>query len=390
MELDADKQPLRKSSQQLRAVVISVVSFVMMVGLLHKGLDSPTIPANLPIISPKYAYYQAHKDEYTALFFGSSRIYHQVDPLTFDAVAAKAGINVRSFNFGISGLKPLQNYVLMRDVLKDPPARLKWVFIEDAIDRGSAPIDEVRSARAIYWHSWENTKFAIAFVLTHPYTPLLKKIEYTLGHLIPFVYHQMNLGSAIAQYQPNLHISAEDRAIATQFLSRAGYRPIDFEMPKEQYFLENVAAYQQEVEQLAERKRQEDYQDALTQHTLSYLNKIVTTVEATDAQPIFIVAPTTVYQETIHRAFYQGKIEHLLTFNDPNLFPELFEPVSRKDWDHLNPQGAEAFTKLLAEAFLAQEEAQFTVAETTPMPARRNNRQKTSSKRVGKSNARER
>ena len=346
----------------LKSLFIAALSFVVMTLLLQQIIASPSIPMNLPIISPKFAYYQAHKDEYNTLFFGSSRIYHHVDPAIFDAEAQAAGLTIHSFNFGISGLKPLQSYVLMRDVLKDPPKHLKWVFIEDAIDRGAAPLDEVRSARAIYWHSWTNTRWAIAFVLSHPYTPLSKKIEYTLGHLIPFVYHQLNLGSAIAHWQPGLHISAEDKVIATQFLMRAGYRPIDFEMPKEQFFLENIPAYQQEVAQLAEKKQQETYQAPLTQHTLTYLEKMVATARDTGAQPIFVVAPTTVYQETIHRAFHQNRIEHLLTFNDPNLFPELFAPENRKDWDHLHPQGAQQFTKLLAKAFLMETEEGFSIA----------------------------
>ena len=367
--------------QSLWLMTVALISFGVMISLLQSGIPSSNIPANLPIISPKYAYYQTHKDEYNALFFGSSRVYHQVDPQTFDAVAQAAGVAVHSFNFGVSGLKPLQSYVLMRDVLKDPPKQLKWVFIEDAIDRGTAPLDEVRTARAIYWHSWENTRFAIAFALTHPYTPLKQKAAYTLGHFIPFIYHQLNLGRAIARWQPTLHISAEDQEIAIQFIQKEGYRPIDFDMPKAQYFADNVATYKQEVAQLAEKKREETYQDALTDHATTYLKRIVTTVKATGAKPIFVVAPTTIYQETIHRAYAQNKIERLLTFNNPNLFPELFAPSSRADWDHLNPDAAQEFTRLLAETFAVQaksvyshEKKQTIAAETVPALKRSNTR----------------
>ena len=332
-------------------LLITLLSFILSTYLLGQLVPSPAIPQNLPIISAKYAHYQTHKNDYNTLFFGSSRIYHHIDPATFDRTAQQAGLSTHSFNFGVSGLKPLHNYALLQEILKDPPAQLKWVFIEDAIDQGSAPLGEVRTNRAIYWHTWKNTLYSLHFVLNHPDTTLRQKATYSFGHLIPFFYRTINLGRALSQWVPTLHLSEEESAIATQFIRRLGYRPIDFEMPKQQYFLANLDSYQQEVKQLAQKKQQITYQTPLSPIQITHLQNIAKTVKAANAVPLFVVAPTTIYQETIHRAYHQQKIEHLLSFNDPNQYPQLFNIHSRTDWDHLTPSSAEAFTQLLAKEF---------------------------------------
>ena len=346
----------RIHSKYFLLMLISFLSFSLSLVLLRQIIPSPTIPQNLPVISAKVAHYQTHKNDYDTLFFGSSRIYHHIDPATFDRTTRAAGIPTHSFNFGIAGLKPLHNYTLLQTILKDPPPQLKWVFIEDAIDQGSAPLSEARTNRAIYWHNWKNTAYALRFVLSHPHTTLSQKASYSLSHLLPFFYHVLNLGRVFSQWYPQHHISAEDQAIAAQFLTRAGYRPIDFDMPKRQYFLDNQTQYQQEVEQLAQQKKQKKeqntYQEPLPTITTQHLQNITRTVTTAHATPIFIIAPTTIYQETIHSAYQQGKIDHLLSFNNPNQYPQLFAPENRTDWDHLTPETAQIFTQQLAEKFV--------------------------------------
>ncbi|MEO0648187.1 MAG: hypothetical protein AAFZ17_18900 [Cyanobacteria bacterium J06650_10] len=365
--------------------LITVLSFGMGTSLLSHIIPSSAIPQNLPIIGTKYAYYQAHKDDYNTLFFGSSRIYHHIDPATFDTVTQRANIVTHSFNFGVAGLKPLHNYALLQEILKNPPKNLKWVFIEDALDQGSAPLDEVRTDRAIYWHTRGNTIYSLRFVLSHPDTSLSQKVTYSLSHLLPFIYHTINLGRVFDQWLPMHHLSEEDRAIAAQFLTRAGYRPIDFDMPKRQYFLSNLEQYTKEVDQLAKKKKRITYQEPLPPVALSHLQNIVTTVTEAGATPIFVVAPTTIYQETIHRAYHQQHIARLLSFNDPNQYPQLFDTDSRTDWDHLTPESAEVFTQLLAEKFVQTTE--LTVAETNPSSKRKNIPEKTSAKKVKRDSA---
>lgn len=68
--------------------------------------------------------------------------------------------------------------------------------------------------------------------------------------------------------------------------------------------------------------------------------------------PIFVVAPTTVNQEPFRRAYYLKKISYLLSFNHPDNYPKLFDVAYWEEWDHLNPQGGEHCTQLLAKKFV--------------------------------------
>ena len=343
--------------QYCKQGLIALVSFLVTASLLHQIIPSGIAPPNVPIIGPKYAYYQAHKDEYTALFFGSSRVQYHISPAVFDQVAREAGVPVTSFNFGVAGIKPMQVYVLLRDILQDPPPNLKWVFCEDVLDLGGERVGAIFTHSAIYWHTAANTRLAIEYILSVPYSTPFEKAGYTLSHLLPFVLHQLNVSRVFYQWVPNLHTSSEEKADVSVYLANEGYLPLDQEVPTRAYLLNNLERYQQEVAQLAEKKRvpinpdEAPYFEQVEQPFYQHLSNIMTAVEKAGATPIFVVAPTTINQEPLHRAYYLKKIPYLLSFNHPDNYPNLFDVVYRKEWDHLNPQGAEHFTQLLAKKF---------------------------------------
>lgn len=338
-------------------VIIALVSFMVAASLLHQIIPSAIAPLNASVIGPKYAYYQAHKDDYDALFFGSSRVHYHISPEVFDRVASEAGVPLKSFNFGVAGLKPMQTYVLLRDILQDPPAHLKWVFCEDVLDFGGERLGAIPTHRSIYWHTAANTRLAINYVLSNPYSTLLEKVGYTLSHLAPFLSNQLNVGRIFYRWFPDHHPLAEDTTEVALYLANEGYLPLTEESATREDFLNTLDSYQKDVAQLAEAKRKPItandavYFEPVEQPYYQHLEKITTAIEAAGATPIFVVAPTTIDKSTIHRAYYLKKIPHLLSFNHPDEYPKLFDVAYRKEADHLTPEGAEYFTELLAQKF---------------------------------------
>ena len=60
------------------------------------------------LIGQKIGILASDLDDYQAIFIGSSRIYRQVDPATFDATFAAAGVPMRSFNLGAPDMRMLE------------------------------------------------------------------------------------------------------------------------------------------------------------------------------------------------------------------------------------------------------------------------------------------
>ncbi|MEO0457545.1 MAG: hypothetical protein AAF152_13340 [Cyanobacteria bacterium P01_A01_bin.114] len=336
----------------LKQGVITLVAFAIAAALLNQIIPSPAIPPNVVFVSPKYAHYQTHKDEYNTLFFGSSRIFNQVVPGVFDANARTAGTRINSFNFGVPALRALPGYVLLRDVLKDPPVNLKWVFIETPLDQGYEPIENARTNRSIYWHTFENTWFAIDYILKSDSAALHKPILIA-SHVLPFIYNQINIGRLFNQWLPITQFSTDEQQKAAQFLANEGYKPLnDPQDPKRQAFLNSLDSYQTSVQQLAARNLAVLKQEAIPKNQLKLLKKITAEVEAAGATPIFLLPPTLVSQDSLHQAYQQSKIRYLLAFDNPNETPGLYDIALRHDDEHLNGEGSRHFTQLIAKAFV--------------------------------------
>jgi hypothetical protein len=334
----------------LKQSAIALLAFILAAALLNQIIPSPLIPSNVVFVSPKYAHYSIHKNEYNALFFGSSRIYNQVAPEIFDQVAKDHGLEINSFNFGIPAMRAVPGYVLLRDVLRQPPKNLKWVFIETPLDNGYEPIQNARATRSIYWHTVDNTRLAIDYILKSNES-LPEKIVLIGSHIIPFFYHQTNVGRLFSDWLSIHKFTAEEKANSKIFLENEGYFPLHEEdMIKPENFQEYSAAYEATLEQVV---RQNAHLDTvnLERNKQDLIDKIVQTVKAAGAVPIFVIPPTLEPQAALHHAYRVGQIPELLAFNDPEKYPELYALSYRYDTEHLTDAGSKLFSRFLAQAF---------------------------------------
>ncbi|MGB7249335.1 MAG: hypothetical protein WBC73_10375 [Phormidesmis sp.] len=332
---------------------VGLLAFLVAVSLLGHIIPSPPIPSNIVFIGPKYDYYQAHKDDYTVLFFGSSRIYSQVIPEVFDATAQAAGGEVNSYNFGIPAMRAIDSMVLLEQVLADPPENLKWVFFESVLDKGYEPFPNARTPRAMYWHTWKNTGLAARYILSSDESWLNKAVLLS-SHLLPFVYHQINVGRLFYQVLPS-DLSAQDQAIAADFTATEGYFALTDEAdPFRQEFLQNPQGYQQELTTLATMQaRSVSDEPYLSANKQMLLKRIVKAVQVAGAEPIFVEPPSLHMEDDFRAAQQLSTIDILLSYKDPHQYPQLYRSDQRHDAEHLNDAGARTFTQLLAKDFSA-------------------------------------
>ncbi len=339
---------------------MAVVAFVVATMLLSQVIPSPAIPSTVVFVGPKNDYYQAHKEDYNALFFGSSRVYNQIVPDVFDKSARSAGISINSYNFGIPAMRALDSTVLLEAALKDPPANLNWVFFETILDKGYEPIPNARTQRAMYWHTWRNTSLAARYILMSKES-MPEKALLLVSHLLPALYRQMNVGRLFDQVLPS-EFSAEERQAAEQFTAAEGYAPlVDDSDPKRQAFLNNQTEYAAQVASLkAQSVKSADATDLGTVHSAvpalaankrMLLERVTQIIRAAGAEPIFIEPPSLDPDRDFRVALAQGEIDTLLAYKDPLRFPRLYQADQRFDADHLNDSAAREFSQLLAQDF---------------------------------------
>src|SRR4051812_39823405 len=95
--------------------VFNLASFFAVFGFATALLRALAPEPEVPEITEKYRWLAAHPKAYNVFFIGSSRVRRQLSPEVFDAELAKAGLHVRSYNFGIDGMtSPELSYVLER------------------------------------------------------------------------------------------------------------------------------------------------------------------------------------------------------------------------------------------------------------------------------------
>ena len=349
-------------SKYVGQILIGCLTFFLAAFLLGRLVPSPAIPPGIVFISPKYDYYQAHKDDYDTLFFGSSRIYSQVIPKIFDETTEVEGRSLNSYNFGIPAMRAIDSAVLLKEVLANPPKNLKWVFFESTLDKGYEPIRNARTPRAIYWHNWENTKFAARYVLSSDES-LPSKAVLLYSHLLPCLYHYLGVGRLFSQWLPS-NFSEEELGVAAQFTATEGFYALSDESAAErQHFLSTQQDYLDSVSVLAGRTTRaawypkDDSQSGsksdnyLSANKAMLINQVVEAVRAAGAEPIFIDPPSLYLDNDFQLAKQLGLVDRLLMYRDPDRYPQLYVPENRYDIDHLNQAGAEAFSQFIAKDF---------------------------------------
>ena len=350
--LNLRRRPSRRRfarSKYARQMMVAALAFVVAAVLLGQLIPSPTIPSNVVFIGPKYDYYKAHKDEYDTLFFGSSRIYSHIVPEVFDQAAEAAGLETHSYNFGIPAMRAIDSAVLIKEVLASPPKNLKWVFFESILDKGYEPVENARTYRAIYWHTWENTRFAAHYILASD-ASLPEKGVLLASHLLPFLYHQLNVGRLFHQVLPS-DLTPEEQMVAKNFTQAKGYFELTGEDdPTRVAFVSDQPGYRESVGMLKEMQANGGVEDAyLPANKEMLLAKVSDAIVRAGATAIFVEPPSLHMVNDLRSAAQLGKIKNLFAYKDPNQFPELYAFENRYDADHLNGSGAERFSKVLAE-----------------------------------------
>lgn len=319
-------------------------------------------------VGVKFQYFTEHKDDYDIIFLGPSTTYHGIIPKLFDELMTANGYQVKSFNLGIPGANVAEMDFYLQKVLALKPTKLKWIFLDCIFDVFNEE-EEPAAIKNVYWHTPEKTieNFRLIFESNRS---LLVKIKAFYTNFISFLYHWFGIGDFSNFLQQRKEVLSNGIS-GEKLLQEAGYYAIDWMdngEKRKRLFLSNYGeAYQQRLVKAKVVLFEQDdtynaYKYPLTKYGIKIFKDFVAKVDELEkvtkikVEPIFLIPPT-LHPEIAHsasaiiKAFELGYIPTLFDFNHPNTLPNLYEMSNRIDDLHLNHQGAEKLTHILAIKF---------------------------------------
>lgn len=290
-----------------------------------------------------------------AVFFGSSRIYRQVDIAVFDSTySALSGERIRSFNLGAPATFCPQSYFLFEHFLRSDAAKeVKYAFLE-ITDIDIIGSEVMHEARTNYWHNVRDYYFVLNSVLNNQSLGLAKKCEYFRHYTVSYLENTFNIGH-FGEMMVNDHYY--DPIYLGE--SGNGYMSLEEELRTStnknvrKNLIQRVKSLKQKGldQRAAEAKKY--LQKPLVAYDHIHLNRIQqlqAMARAKGVKLIFILCPRSVnaYSGSLYQALPHSQKIQLAS---PQLFPELYEKHLSYDIGHLNEKGSKIFSALLAREF---------------------------------------
>jgi hypothetical protein len=266
---------------------------------------------------------------------------HQIEPKLFDETVATAGGQVRSFNFGVDSLWPPESLFVLREILREPTPRLKWIFIELMPIEGTMREGQDEMARTLYWHDRRHTSIAERAVLER-YPRWGQRLPLLWRHEMLWLKKASRQGEGAQLFHEWLWPGEAKRRDGA-WARDAGFRAPPDEVVQGEtraWFIRTLETNRAELARQSVRlpkSLEREYRPLLAE------------LHARGIQPIFLIAPG-VSRKTNYGEAPGGA--QLLSFARPDLYPELFSPDMYRDGSHLNQRGAALFTPILARKFL--------------------------------------
>jgi hypothetical protein len=302
-----------------------------------------------PGIERKREQFQAAKDRYDVLFFGSSHIYRGIIPSQFDREMVAFGHPTCSFNFAFAGMEPHEVDAVLDETLEARPARLRFVFVE--VSHWNPVIREENryTKRAVAWHTLGETWSALHSCSLAP-VPRKERLELARVHLLHMAARYTNLGDGTRAIRGDRVGGGDHSAPDDEGFLALDEEPNPAVAERHRLFLRNVQDYRDMVARLKEGPSPGGSEARFNRAALAGQ---AARIRAGGAAPIYVLPPQFNRKPELECLQEEGVVPTLLNFNDPVRFPTLFRDELHWDSDHFNRAGAEEWTRLLARQFAA-------------------------------------
>jgi hypothetical protein len=300
--------------------------------------------------SSKLRSFNADTSRYNAVFFGSSRVYRQIDPLIFDrTVESAGGKQLRSYNLGAPATFSPQVYYLYEKFLeRESKSRdLKYAFIE-LMEIDVIGDDLLHQERVTYWQNSSDLAFVSAAVDADPYLSDEQRRVYRLHYGESWFEGWVGLGHFRDQIL-NAGYYSETYAGS----GRRGFYPLEEEMlvtqsaEQRRSLAKNRAALLSKPALL--RQRAESSAALLTEKQkvnevhLRRLNDLIALSQSKGIQLIFVLSPRNV-TKGVAGLFQSLDPAHRLSLANAELYPEFYSPEGSFDAGHMKTNASRRYS----------------------------------------------
>ncbi len=329
-------------------VLTAFLAFVVTAWLSGNFLPPRELPS---AIREKLAHLATHGDAYDVLFVGSSRIQNHIIPRLFDQLAASADQPIQSFNAGIPSMHAPEVDWFLEQILARPHARLRWVFVEADYFPTQLQEDQQGTLRGVAWHDWPRFQQLCQRLLImkkgvgwrDQVGDTFERLRDFLQHLAAFGTRATHLGRG-TQLFDRWRLALPPDSLNPEKLgpNRDGWLGANLDENDSSARLAQV---------LATRKASPPKPQQADRASQAALAKLLTKITRAGAVPIIVIPPRARANYFIPSPENASRAAAVIDLCDPRRHPELYDLENRIDLSHLNLQGAEIFTRLLAERF---------------------------------------
>lgn len=348
----------------LRKAVLLFLGFfigILAITLMDKNvLHSRLLKEDEDVLIQKIRFFEISKDEYTAVFIGPSRIYHQVDTPFFDSAMQKNIQGFKSFNFGAPGIGWAEILYIIDYINALKPANLKYIFFEP-IPYSKIYSENVSAASTLMAHDLRYTYLGIKNILQSDEAPQYLAHQ-TYYHIISFIYNLTCIGCAseYAAYKIRTKNTGIQKTDYSHLRKNSGFIPIDedagpLQTAKHQTFLLTAETKMADLV-LKKISRLEKSDVNILRKNIAdvQIETLLNAAKKLGPTPVIVVPP-----ELFNHHRLDGRLEYfkqqtsaaILAFDDPRRYPEFCRIENRWEELHLNKKGARLFTERLADEF---------------------------------------
>lgn len=326
--------------------VLALASFLAVAGVIR-----PLVPWPLEYgLRAKVEYYRAHREEFDTLYVGSSYTFRSCRPDVIDPALAQRGLQQTSFNLGVNGAGHYEVSNLLEELLDPPPARLRLVLLEVASSHpGLNFASNTFENRGVFWHTTRQTVDVLRATLGCKEPPE-EKARLAWAHLKMWARRFTNYarGPEIVRHLAGLEDTHGYLAPEVLEQGRGWQDPATSDDPADvdarKAFLKAIPQYRELVAEIEQGNR---WKLPVAEVTAELAAEQLAWLESRGLQVVHYVPAGTGPSPEPNRLHELGVLPHMLAFNRPEKYPELYEVEARHDRGHLSAHGGRVFSLLL-------------------------------------------
>ena len=295
--------------------------------------------------------------KFNTFFFGSSRVYRQINPYIFDStVNSISNSKIVSFNLGASATFNPQCYFLYEKFLNSSLSKnAKYCFIElmevDLINDFF-----LHQERTTYWQNYSDILYVGNSIYFDEKLSLRNKLKSSLNYSVSYiesVFHLGHFGSQINNsnfYDERFVGRGQDGFLSLDF----DYETTDDEVVVEHLFerrqriLENPKLIESRKNTVA--KAYHKVSNLFDSANLDRMLQLIEKSEQRGVQLIFILSPRNGTQQLVNLS-NQIPARNLIDMAEPTKYEQFYSLKNSFDLGHLNNRGAKLYSEKLGQEF---------------------------------------